>query len=1037
MHKKREVRKNILILISIFILISTIGVVSAQRLPTDGGNSDVWGGMLNTFLNVSHNESGELRSDTVSTSEITDDTITDSDISDTTNLTLGEKITFTLGEVIDNIINGWITITGGLNVTNNLEVNGSAVFYGGNLSVNTSDLFVNTDLGRVGIGTSTPNQALEVSGQINASNTITSGGTFSSDGATTLDAGGANSVTIGSADVTTLIVLTDGTGTSEVQLPAGSINTTEILDATISADDLATSSVNSTHIVDGTITGSDITADAINTTHILDGNITSAKIAVDTIVAADIATNAVGTTEILDDTIANVDINSAAAILYSKLSFSDNIVAGDIATSAVGASELGADVVDGTELADTITLDAAMNIISNDFSVNTSNLFVDVSTGRVGIGIINPSEKLNVSGNIGATGNVTASYFFGNGSQLTDLTESQITDLQTYAINNTAGWTLNFSNIYSSDWTNVTITESQITDLVHTINGTNIDVLDINASSATIHGNLNVTGNLTVAKNIDITNGSLYQPVYPSDDGLVLYLPLSESSSETTNNTMYDRSPYGNDGVTFGITCNETLGKYGSGCDFDGVDDYITISSDGGIISYPFTMGAWFESEALDVDQVIINLVDASVGEVFYGLRLGANSQVGIVGRNTIFREDNGGPDIIGTGWHHAVGVFVSATQRDLYVDGVKVTTGTTSVTFTTNTDAISIGQWGDASPSGYFNGTIDEVMLYKRALAPEEIRTHYLRGKGFGASGAITADKFRIVNTSGTEQLILNQTAFSVRNNSDTDGLFYVDKVNNRVGIGTSSPTQTLTVSGDLNVTGTSYLGDMDFSGSTITAGVINVTSNLTVGKNIDITNGSLFQPVYGSDDGLVLYLPFSEPNGSTQYDRSPYGNEGTQFGADCNATNGKYGSGCDFGAGSNYVNLSSKPPTGTGYFSLEAWIFADSLSGAQNTYGMGIIKSTTAVSVIGDWFLSVDDGGSVHFANWRNSGADTDGLSFTADGVITENQLCGMELLIGFLLTEQTKVPYQQKLQLPTGERHMKLEEVLLVLIIISTVQ
>ncbi|KKK59692.1 hypothetical protein LCGC14_3031850, partial [marine sediment metagenome] len=38
----------------------------------------------------------------------------------TGNLILGEKITFTLGEIIDNIVDGWITITGNLNVTGNV-----------------------------------------------------------------------------------------------------------------------------------------------------------------------------------------------------------------------------------------------------------------------------------------------------------------------------------------------------------------------------------------------------------------------------------------------------------------------------------------------------------------------------------------------------------------------------------------------------------------------------------------------------------------------------------------------------------------------------------------------------------------------------------------------------------------------------------------------------------------------------------------------------------------------------------------------------
>jgi len=46
------------------------------------------------------------------------------------NLTLGETITFTLGEIIDNIVNGWITITGGLNVTENIEVVGNVTIEG-------------------------------------------------------------------------------------------------------------------------------------------------------------------------------------------------------------------------------------------------------------------------------------------------------------------------------------------------------------------------------------------------------------------------------------------------------------------------------------------------------------------------------------------------------------------------------------------------------------------------------------------------------------------------------------------------------------------------------------------------------------------------------------------------------------------------------------------------------------------------------------------------------------------------------------------
>lgn len=38
------------------------------------------------------------------------------------NLTLASKITFAFGEVIDNIVDGWIRVTGNLNVTGNIEV---------------------------------------------------------------------------------------------------------------------------------------------------------------------------------------------------------------------------------------------------------------------------------------------------------------------------------------------------------------------------------------------------------------------------------------------------------------------------------------------------------------------------------------------------------------------------------------------------------------------------------------------------------------------------------------------------------------------------------------------------------------------------------------------------------------------------------------------------------------------------------------------------------------------------------------------------
>ena len=66
------------------------------------------------------------------------------------NLTLAQKITFTLGEIIDNIKDDWIKITGNLQITKNINVTG-------NITINQN----------LGVGTSSPTSPLHVIGNTN------------------------------------------------------------------------------------------------------------------------------------------------------------------------------------------------------------------------------------------------------------------------------------------------------------------------------------------------------------------------------------------------------------------------------------------------------------------------------------------------------------------------------------------------------------------------------------------------------------------------------------------------------------------------------------------------------------------------------------------------------------------------------------------------------------------------------------------------------------------------------------------------------
>ena len=77
------------------------------------------------------------------------------------------------------------------------------------------------------------------------------------------------------------------------------------------------------------------------------------------------------------------------------------------------------------------------------------------------------------------------------------------------------------------------------------------------------------------------------------------------------------------------------------------------------------------------------------------------------------------------TQWHLYVGTWDGSRIR-IYVDGeLKGETSVTGTINTADTGPIYIGH-DDGWAGRYFNGTIDEVRIYNRALSPAEIRIHY-----------------------------------------------------------------------------------------------------------------------------------------------------------------------------------------------------------------------------------------------------------------------------------------------------------------------
>ena len=106
-------------------------------------------------------------------------------------------------------------------------------------------------------------------------------------------------------------------------------------------------------------------------------------------------------------------------------------------------------------------------------------------------------------------------------------------------------------------------------------------------------------------------------------------------------------------------------------------------------------------------------------------------------------RTDGGGPGnvantlletttLLETGkWYHVVATYDGATAR-LYVDGIQqasIAQAGDIVYPTTNDSGFVIGKYRDSNDNNPFDGTIDELGIYDRALSPEEVAFHALQG--------------------------------------------------------------------------------------------------------------------------------------------------------------------------------------------------------------------------------------------------------------------------------------------------------------------
>jgi beta-lactam-binding protein with PASTA domain len=230
------------------------------------------------------------------------------------------------------------------------------------------------------------------------------------------------------------------------------------------------------------------------------------------------------------------------------------------------------------------------------------------------------------------------------------------------------------------------------------------------------------------AVNLVVSSGA------PQPAGLVLALAFDE----VTGTTAIDSSASRING-TIRQAVRVPAGKIGGALRFDGVDDWVTVTD---TTASPFdlasgmTIEAWVNPSTMSGWETVLMKERGVVGEGLLSYALyahdgaplsaGTARPAGYVRTNPVLSTTDSavrgtGPLALNT-WTHLATTYDGANQR-FYVNGVLVGTTARTGTIAVSNGAIRIG--GNASSTGeFFNGMIDEVRIYNRALTAAEIAT-------------------------------------------------------------------------------------------------------------------------------------------------------------------------------------------------------------------------------------------------------------------------------------------------------------------------
>lgn len=302
------------------------------------------------------------------------------------------------------------------------------------------------------------------------------------------------------------------------------------------------------------------------------------------------------------------------------------------------------------------------------------------------------------------------------------------------------------------------------------------------------------TTTLPFSKELPGSSGSESSSVYTSQtaglmSGLVGLWHLDEASGTSGSSSVKDSSSQGNNGTPIGGTTFGTTGEFGSAVTFNGSTGYIGLSE----TSFPTgnsdrTVSVWFKTSATNPQSIF-----------YYGVGTVSNQFDLYVTSNTVSVDIGGGSLTGGTlvsgAWNHFA-VTLSSGSYSSYLNGVLVASGSATLNTSAANFEIGNGYWSGRTDSGgtTFNGSIDEVAIWNRALSSTEARALYRRG-----ANRLKYQIRSCANSDCSDQQALTTTGYGWKGPDNTQLSYFSElynTTNNVIGGTVAIGTPTLTFS-------------------------------------------------------------------------------------------------------------------------------------------------------------------------------------------------------------------------------------------------